>query len=322
MMQTPSPTSAKFLFRRLDQFSPQLMDNVIESAQAEHLQLGKGAFNGDLLRVLSEGKVLDSGIYSQSILGRAGMPAGRVSLVLVLPARTGGILDGRSLDLPNPFLYTEGVELDCRLEPGTRWVCFQVPRGEIEACGLPVPGTYSGAVCCGSKQLERLTRGVLATLNELASSALANSDPMRSAHFAEECFDGLLAAFVSALSPEPSPPSVTASRSHRQLVRRAEECIDTHLADTLRIKDLCATSDVSYKTLERAFLAVLGVTPRRYLSLSRLARARRLLLEAKQETTRVTDVALACGYDELGRFSINYRQWFGEKPSHTLSRSA
>jgi transcriptional regulator GlxA family with amidase domain len=173
-----------------------------------------------------------------------------------------------------------------------------------------------------SARRKRISGAVLAALNDFTATAFVNPDPMRSARFAEERFDGLLGAFVSALSPEPSPPSVTASQSHRQLVRLAQQCIDAHLADTLRIKDLCATSDVSYKTLERAFLAVLGVTPRRYLSLSRLARARRLLLEANQETTRVADVALACGYDELGRFSIDYRQWFGEKPSHTLSRSA
>lgn len=310
------------MLRRLDQFSPQLMDSVIESAQAEHIQLGRGAFDGEVIRILSGGKVLDSGSYTQSILGHAVMPAERVTLGLVLPAQTGGILDGCSLDLPNPFLYTEGAELDCRLEPGTRWVCFQIARGEIEACGLAIPGSYRGTVNCDAARRKRLSRSVLATLNDITATALVNPDPMRSTRFAEERLDGLLAAYVSAFSPEPSPPTLTATQSHRQLVRLAQECIDAHLADTLRIKDLCATSDVSYKTLERAFLSILGVTPRRYLSLSRLARARRLLLDANQETTRVADVALACGYDALGRFSIDYRQWFGEKPSHTLSRSA
>lgn len=236
MTQTPTPTSAKFLFRRLDEFSPQLMDSVIESAQAEHLQLGKGAFDGDLLRVRSEGKILDSGRYTQAILGHAGMPAERVTLGLVLPEQTGGILDGCSLDLPNPFLYTEGAELDCRIEAGTRWVCLQVPRREIEACGLVVPSSYRGTVSCNSAQRNHLSRATLATLNDFTASAVSNPDPMRSARFAAERFDGLLAAFVSAFSPEPASPSATVSHSHRQLVRLAQDCIDAHLADTLRIK--------------------------------------------------------------------------------------
>ena len=34
----------------------------------------------------------------------------------------------------------------------------------------------------------------------------------------------------------------------------------------------------------------------------------------------VTGVALRCGFVELGRFSVQYRQRFGERPSETLCR--
>ena len=34
------------------------------------------------------------------------------------------------------------------------------------------------------------------------------------------------------------------------------------------------------------------------------------------------DVALRCGFPHFGRFSIEYRQRYGETPSHTLKRQA
>ena len=37
--------------------------------------------------------------------------------------------------------------------------------------------------------------------------------------------------------------------------------------------------------------------------------------------TAVTEVALACGFEHLGRFSTRYRDRFGESPSETLRRA-
>lgn len=83
----------------------------------------------------------------------------------------------------------------------------------------------------------------------------------------------------------------------------------------------CATSGVSFKTLERAFISVLGVTPRRYLSIKRLSHARRLLLAKHPKMTRIREVAVACGYGHFARFSADYREQCGETPSQTASRS-
>lgn len=322
MTQKPASATADIQFHRIDRFSPQDMDGVIESAYAEHVQLGRGEFNGSLLRVKSDGKTFDSGIYSQAILGRACMPADRVFVGLVLPAQTGGLLEGYKLDLPTPYLYTECVELGCRLEPGTRWFGFQVSRKEIEAYGLQLPDKYSGVVDCGSGSRRRLVNEFATTLQRLTGVAAPNLNLINSARLADYHFDRLLAAFVNTLSSEPSHACNMALSRHQQLVRTAQEYMDVNMQETVRIRDLCTMLGVTYKTLERAFAHVTGVTPHYYLSINRLSHARRLLLNGSRESTRISDIALACGYDHIGRFSVNYRRWFGESPSQTLSSAS
>jgi AraC-like DNA-binding protein len=61
-----------------------------------------------------------------------------------------------------------------------------------------------------------------------------------------------------------------------------------------------------------------GVSPTQYLLLRRLRLDRRALRDADPDVTRVTDIATELGFWELGRFSVKYRQIFGESPSTTL----
>jgi transcriptional regulator GlxA family with amidase domain len=60
--------------------------------------------------------------------------------------------------------------------------------------------------------------------------------------------------------------------------------------------------------------------PIRYLTLHRMHQVRYALLSADASNTTVTRVAMAHGFSELGRFSVEYRSFFYESPSETLSR--
>ena len=87
----------------------------------------------------------------------------------------------------------------------------------------------------------------------------------------------------------------------------------------LDLAALGAISRVSPRTLQRHFRVFLGRTPQAVLQDIRFERARRDLLRASSTAT-VTDIALRCGFAHLGRFSIEYRKRYGEKPSETLHR--
>ena len=91
-------------------------------------------------------------------------------------------------------------------------------------------------------------------------------------------------------------------------------------AKTPTLKDLARTAGVSTRTLQRQFQAFLGKTPVEALRAIRLEHARLDLLRGERGSS-VADIATRWGLAHLGRFSIEYRRRYGEKPSQTLRRS-
>lgn len=92
-----------------------------------------------------------------------------------------------------------------------------------------------------------------------------------------------------------------------------------HLAEPISLEQLAAVAGVRPRTLEAHFRSFLGVTPLGWVRRMRLVNARREL-ERGRGHARVTDIALANGFNQLGRFATDYRSVFGEVPSTTLRR--
>jgi len=307
---------------KLDGFQPEFMERVVDSARIEHIPLGRGTFRGRVLRARSGAEVLDSGLYAQGILGRGITPGDRVTLGMMLPSQTGSRMNGCQVDQPAAVLYTEEAEVSCRLESRTRWCSFQVTRDRLEALGLVVPGHFAGVAACSSSQVIRLSQRVQIELSEIATSIASSAAVLRDVSGPlDESFDRLLTAFIGALSPGPSAAAAPRARCRERIVSAAQDYMDANLGATVQIAQLCEVLSVSYKTLERAFLEALGVTPQSYLAARRLTVARRQLLDSVSHRPRVTEIALSCGCQHLGRFSTEYRKFFGETPSQTLAAS-
>jgi transcriptional regulator GlxA family with amidase domain len=114
--------------------------------------------------------------------------------------------------------------------------------------------------------------------------------------------------------------AVLTTRRYRQIVDRFEEVVRARLGDSRTIPDICATLAIGQRTLARAIRAVRGTTPARHLHGLALAEARAALQDPA--TRSVKQVALRCGFRELGRFAADYRAAFGENPSETLRRNS
>jgi transcriptional regulator GlxA family with amidase domain len=115
--------------------------------------------------------------------------------------------------------------------------------------------------------------------------------------------------------------SSTRGRKASRLVQQAEALALANVDEPLHVSALCHTIGVSERALRKAFHQVHGVPPCRRLRMLRLANARRALLSADGTLAKVTEIAMAFGFAELGRFSVEYKKTFGESPSQTLYRT-
>ena len=100
--------------------------------------------------------------------------------------------------------------------------------------------------------------------------------------------------------------------------RNLEGWIDAHLSEPITMGTLCQVAGVGERCLQMSFLYRRGISPMRFVAERRLLAAHQWLADATQTGT-VTEAGLRFGLSHLGRFSVAYRQAFGESPSQTLA---
>ena len=103
------------------------------------------------------------------------------------------------------------------------------------------------------------------------------------------------------------------------VVARAIDVMHERFAEPLRMQDIADAVDVPERTLRDAFQRFKGASPMQLLHQVRLERAHERLSRI-DNLQSVSDIALDCGFSHLGRFSIVYREKFGESPSDTYRR--
>jgi AraC-like DNA-binding protein len=100
---------------------------------------------------------------------------------------------------------------------------------------------------------------------------------------------------------------------------RVEEYISAYADEPITLKDLTKVAGVSGRAIQHAFQRYRGYTVMEFLKATRLREARRLLRSSDTEAS-VTEIAMTCGFSHLGRFSVEYKQKYGESPSQTRKK--
>lgn len=97
-----------------------------------------------------------------------------------------------------------------------------------------------------------------------------------------------------------------------KFLRKLKTIIETLLAkNDLEISEVCREMNTSYSTLHRQTKRLTGLSPKEYIRLTRLNRARALIREGYGT---ISEVAFACGFSSPSYFSQSYRSHFGIAP--------
>lgn len=117
----------------------------------------------------------------------------------------------------------------------------------------------------------------------------------------------------SLVEPRRQPPTTWQ-------VRRAEEYIETHWDQPITIASLARSTAASARSIFYHFKNSRGQSPMSFLKQVRLEHARDMLERSGLDRS-VTEIAVQCGFGNLGHFAGDYFKRFGERPSETLKRS-
>jgi AraC family ethanolamine operon transcriptional activator len=128
-----------------------------------------------------------------------------------------------------------------------------------------------------------------------------------------------LLALAAVSTSEARNRSCTGKR-HAHILSRAREYSAYHCDRPLRIWQLCREIGVSERTLRHIFQQRTGMSPHDFLKSERLNMAHRMLRDNNSRAQLIKQFSHSIGFPQVGHFSRDYKQLFGELPSHTLSK--
>jgi AraC family transcriptional regulator, ethanolamine operon transcriptional activator len=284
----------------------------------DELQLGSGRFEG-IIRAIHSGRVqLNCARRNMGSLIQGSIPSEAVVLASVRQ-QTGPVLFRGVPIAGHQLLWVDSQkEIDCRTLGGSEMITVAVhaPLFHEIAQATLGPAFFDGKArdrfaLRGPQMRPRLNRRLLDLLEQGFNQSASLSNQESSRAWEQRVLDALLA---DVTAPE---LGVSPAVRHRA-ARQAEAFLREHRDRRVTVAELCLATGVPKRTLMLGFHNLFGIPPLAYHRRTRLGEARRDLVHSWPGETSVTTVALRWGFDHFGRFSINYREMFGESPITTL----
>lgn len=291
----------------------------------DYTQLGKGAFSGSIASMSYSGMQVFRETMNRAVDAIANAPANAyvVGLSTVIDGESSwGLLPVKSNSLitldknaelffrTSKFSEIAAVVIsDQRLEEyaaQVEWVDLRKIMEDVRPVDLISPSI-------SSRLLTLLVDGPRQILEYSDTDSL---DIMWN-HYENDLLTTCLQALISS---KENPKSHHDYRIHRYIVNRVRELTLSNVDAPLTISELCAHLKVSRRTLNHAFVRVLGITPVAYMRNIRLNRVRRELKSKPHQITSIASVAIKWGFWHMSLFSRYYRELFGECPMDTLIR--
>jgi AraC-like DNA-binding protein len=303
---------------------PEPFQNAIRRGHIEVLPTARGDFRSELVRVDFDTVWMQRANENLPLIRHGAVSADRV-IILFLPDRDQAALRYCGLELGGNDIAVIGSELlTVSSSAPTGWASMSLEPQTFAAAAEAIAGRE--IVRPSMSHLARPAPEILRRLSALhrSAAALARSDPWLLAKpEVAYAFETQLTELMVRGVAEGTPARLTVGTlRQRAIISRFGEFLEMRREQPVYLIDICKAIGVSERTLRAACQEQFGLSPTRYLWLRRMYLARRRLAEAEARSTSVTEVAMANGFWELGRFAAEYRSLFGETPSMTLRRAS
>ena len=222
-------------------------------------------------------------------------------------ARTGAVLSPDRENVVRPESGSARLAVAISRDALVRVLCALLGRPVTE------PLQFEPSIDLERGYGRSLARYIRAAVEDVEDDDSLLSGPIAKTSFEQFVITALLLSHPHNYSAELQRPD---RRPAPRDVRRAIDYIQAHLTAPLTLEDVVRAAGVSGRVLFKHFKLSTGLSPMAYLRNARFQRVRDTLRRARPEE-RIVDIAALWGFDHIGRFAVEYRRRFGEKPSDT-----
>ena len=288
-------------------------------------QLNAASEGYEISSATSSSAVLTKVFLGSSVEQQASFPRGYRSFGILQDARSQGTLGRRLMSDDALICFHEVQGLHCISRPEFTGftLSFDNTRLSEIAFNLKLPDPSSKPKMSGSAatpepaQLTQLRTDLQTIFCQLPIDGTATN---QSPHL-RSLIDSKLPAAILQAWMGAQPVDYVPRRQRTRALRKALEYVEAHIDDPLTVEDLCRESSTSFSSLGRAFSETFNITPQRYLTVVRLNRAQRALIDPSN-TKKISAIANDAGFWHLGKFAQDYRGLFGLLPSHSRQKIA
>lgn len=299
------------IHKEIKVFDIEQLSECVKDTNFLYGQISPGNFRGELGLIELPGFTVNRGCFNQTIKAAGTFPEDRVVVGLVLGERSQGILNGEVVEYGTAFVAKEGVAIDLPTGLELDWMTMQVRRSDLEPFDLDIFAQDISMIKLPGPVISKIASTIKLEFDTHKASICIGEGQV----ICEE----ILSALGQRMNDfENSDQSINLARQIK-IVKKAEEYMVHYLHNPVKISEVCRMTNTSERVLEYAFNKIYGLSPKRFLTILRLNKARNLLMDASAYEGNVTSIAMSCGFRHMGRFSAEYKAMFGELPSQTLN---
>jgi AraC family ethanolamine operon transcriptional activator len=285
-------------------------------------QLGRGIFEGQFTDIRVPGIQMFFEKTNCPVRQQGKLTRNSVGFAFMMSGQGPGAFNGLQFETDS-LLACNGSDIDLRT-PAQCQMAGLVLDGELleEALqsrnnSFSLPENSAANLALKGPSAEHLRQVIHDTL-ELARGQYAPryDGAVAAMHWREDLLDAL----VGVIESTQSMGDVRRANERTRLVNHACQLMLSSALEGVSqsLGEVCRTVGVSPRKLGYCFQDMLGMSALEYLKAVRLNSVRRELRRAECSDTSIYDVATRHGFWHFGRFSVEYRQHFGERPTDTL----
>ena len=289
--------------------------------------MGGSEFTAELQAMFLDNIVINSGNYSFPALVQGCTPSAGNFVYLGL--RTGGFenvtLNFNPARIDQLQLYAPGAELHYVARSSASWMMLLLDLDELQSIAARTLGRELDWPAQGVKYLDLSSKVSNLFKSDLHSMFVLGRNLSDASAGIEEVAllkQGLMQSICSTIA------SSEFSRGKKRPISRARLHALISLENRIKIMKTQAGSlsvseigGICERTLQMATREAYGMTPNRWIRLTRLNSAFNDLNAGLSESQTVTSVCHHWGFNHMGRFAIEYKKLFGESPHVTLARA-